>query len=593
MSELPFLNRTQEKLQPAQSSSIAEFLQLDGNQAKEKHYQPLLEQLIADKGFSYDAIHSLLDMEIGLETVGLLGGLFNMMKGQERVHPGDMEKITNALRAAKPNKQPHYRGTAEENEAIDTSLHQRFPTRFGKGTARSFDMGGSLHTFITVNSENHETLSTIPITIMGAGPAGIMMARALVDMGFKEVTIIDEQGEFKGLWNYPNVARASKNNPYNLSYHSNNTSTRLQATGDKNTFGTGQEVVDFLEDIIFPPPTALAESLPQAVDGIAGKIISVSPERNDAGMYEITYYDKATQQNQTHEAALVINTLGKGKYKDPTKGPMTTDAASAAQAKHWQEIILDREKLKQLMGKHFTFVGLGNSTLEMVRQIQYLNQHVFTRNNRITFTILTHYTEKQFEPKDDRKRALYRDLSIPDLTGVAGDIPEVDAAMQYALEEGAVKTNVAEWHYDRDMKKVAFTTTDGTTHEASCDNGYLYTLIGYGRTQEEFAQLGILADQNGNPYSDYDGEYQRAPGATGITRVMDGYFGLGGTIATDTDTNAEVIPGMLFRMRMMMPSVLVRAQEHVNRFNPKRQDSWGDARRRRKARRSENFGYGG
>ncbi len=114
-----------------------------------------------------------------------------------------------------------YFGTLQENAAILQSLSQRGgnddpffdapgqAATVGKGVARHFSLRG----FHLENSGIGAKIARVPITFIGAGPATILLARTLVDAGFRRISVIDPSGEYGGIWRQKNVRQASRNNP--------------------------------------------------------------------------------------------------------------------------------------------------------------------------------------------------------------------------------------------------------------------------------------------------------------------------------------------------------------------------------------------
>ena len=62
------------------------------------------------------------------------------------------------------------------------------------------------------------------------------------------------------------------------------------------------------------------------------------------------------------------------------------------------------------------------------------------------------------------------------------------------------------------------------------------------------------------PRLDYDGEVQSG-NVTKNNRLWHGYFAFGAMTANPQDKNSVVIPGMLFRLYDLIPSIVIRAAE--------------------------------
>ena len=93
----------------------------------------------------------------------------------------------------------------------------------------------------------------------------------------------------------------------------------------------------------------------------------------------------------------------------------------------------------------------------------------------------------------------------------------------------------------------------------------LNTLIGYRQSPELLGRLGLTIAADGTPARDFDGEFQRAPGAPGRKRLLAGYYGLGALIESQFDPNAVVIPGIMNRLRYQSPMMVSRAKEWAMR----------------------------
>jgi hypothetical protein len=237
----------------------------------------------------------------------------------------------------------------------------------------------------------------------------------------------------------------------------------------------------------------------------------------------------------------------------------------------WQQI-LDERQARALDGKMLVFIGLGNSTAEMLGQIQRYNRQL---GLHIRYKVMTHYPKAALAQPDadvvwkEKLYHLYRDTRLPHLTQLAGDLPEIEQAFvqvrnSRSLELEEIVPEVTHWTIVKanGSKTMVASLADGSTRAFSFDQ--IYTLIGYGHRREELDALGLLVtnDYLGSIAYDYDGEIQRMVGALGRERVWPGYFGLGSLLKSPQNPNAQVIPGIIFRIPDTLVSVIIRSTEY-------------------------------
>jgi hypothetical protein len=235
----------------------------------------------------------------------------------------------------------------------------------------------------------------------------------------------------------------------------------------------------------------------------------------------------------------------------------------------WQQVITPGQA-QLLRGKTLVFIGLGNSTAEMMVQCErYRRQGI-----DINYRVLTHYPRRAIEHPDSHVEYLgkpyrvFRDLSKPQLTKFEGDIPEVRAAYWYAMAKGWIIPEVTQYLHNRETHRVAYSNDplfppDVFMDSVPCDQ--LYTLIGYGQDPEFLSNCGMyLRDRyTGAFHYDYDGEVQREPGITGRRRVYPGYFALGAVLKTPENPNAVVIPGIMHRLYDLAFMAAIRGLEYA------------------------------
>jgi hypothetical protein len=209
------------------------------------------------------------------------------------------------------------------------------------------------------------------------------------------------------------------------------------------------------------------------------------------------------------------------------------------------------------------FVGFGNSTAEMLHQIQ---EHERQTGSRIDYRVLTHYPVSAIrEPGRETRghESFFRDVTQPVLTRLAGDLNHIFEVFEQAEGEGKIIANVASWHVENNVCVV--TDKDGVTTSIPYDG--LYTLTGYRQEPSDLRTKGItvIEDYHGVGAFDYDGEVQCNPGALGRERVYPGYFGIGPIVRNRFNPNAVVIPGIQYQLSDMLPTIAMRAAEYVLR----------------------------
>ena len=288
--------------------------------------------------------------------------------------------------------------------------------------------------------------------------------------------------------------------------------------------------------------------------------------------HQVVFRDERGEQHL--EAPIVINTMGLGKPLSPSRnGVMTTDIPASAAGNRWQQV-LTLEQMKKLQGKMLVFIGLGNSTAEMLVQIQ----HYIQAGLDLRYKVLTHYPEEVLRSPNYPRHVngqiqqLYRDIDRPKLTKLAGDLEHIERAFARARDSRdpdreEIISSVTFWTLEQteERKQMRVRLADETEHVFAYDQ--LYTLIGYGHAKEELEALGmwVTDDYLGTIASDYDGEIQRLPGAPSRMRLYPGYFALGALLRTPQNPNALVIPGMLYRLADQFSSIVFRSIEYAMR----------------------------
>lgn len=458
-----------------------------------------------------------------------------------------------------------YFGTIQENAELlqsmafrggDNDPFQDEPGQvppLGAGIACSFSLRGFRLSACGVGARMART----PIVFLGAGPATILLARTLMNAGFRQIIVIDPSGQYGGIWRQKNVQQASRNNPSPIIYET----IRAEAAP-----GTGEHITRFLATLASPPRAGALRwrSLPAPIQG---RVVQVEP--GDLA-HRVHYVTKS--QKHMLETPLLIAAPGLGKPLAPSRpGVMTTQTPREAGIR-WQQI-LSLEQAQALQGKTVVFIGLGNSTAEMLVQFhRYQDAGLDLR-----FKVLTHYPReairhpRSYQTVDGEGYRLFRDPGAGQLTSLAGDLEPIRLAFERLLDSRnpymeELISDVTHWNIPNNEvlgPQMVVTQRNGRERRFACDQ--LYTLIGYGHPRETLESLGlfVLNPAIGTIAADFDGEVQRAPVTPGRDRLCPGYFAAGALLKAPRNENVQVIPGMLYRLPDQLFSICLRTAEYA------------------------------
>lgn len=435
-----------------------------------------------------------------------------------------------ALSTVKPAKTETYKSTPEQNKRIDFALSTGISSfipgnKTGIGAAARFK----------VDRLNLGTTRTTKIAIIGYGAAGILVSYALRQIGFDDVKAFEKTDKERGIWNREDVVNGSRNNPFKFDFQGGT----VQAAP-----GEGSEVSSFLSNYQYGAlkNTSIESFVPG--DNFNHKFKTIS----------------SVYGSGEDEYPIVINCTGLGKPK-PLSDKIrmeTKESATSAGAKRWQKQL----NRKDVEGKRFVFIGLGNSTAEMLRQI-----HRFQDDGiEVDYRILTHYPKEAVLFPDDvvegkdlsyfgKKYRVFRDISKPNLVDFQGDLPLSRYDYFRALRAGKIVSDVVEWQKE-DSNVLSYRKRYEIRTNYQFD--HLYVLTGYKQPEEEIKNFGIGWDKvNQCPRYDYDGEFLDEH-----KKKIRGYFGFGSVLEAPHNPNAIVIPGMLFRLGDLLFGVIMRAAEY-------------------------------
>lgn len=376
-----------------------------------------------------------------------------------------------------------------------------------------------------------ERLSSTPIAVVGGGASGVISAAYLSNLGFGNITVFDKHKEPNGIWTQDNVRGGSKNNPFPIEFGDVRTSAATNLT--RSGFArSGEDIDRYLKQV--------QSSLWDGVNFKQAKVKSINPgDLNHEVIYE------TDGETKTENFPIVIYAPGLGSPKNPNDtSRMTTDRTTGF-GERWQRRFKEDE-LRKLGGK-VVVVGLGNSAAEMIMQMQ--------NSGFDDYAVLTHRPTSDLYSDD----SIYRDLSIPELTGLAGDISHIYAAVTAALANGKIFGGVDHWNHDG--RAISF--TDGAGFNHSAEFAKLFTLIGYDHKQADLAKFGMTKSSDSLASTHLDGEVVCTSSTSADLRaqVYPGYFAIGPVRKTAAMPNAEVIPGIQFQVQLLAFSLLVRAAE--------------------------------
>lgn len=488
----------------------------------------VLRRMFEDKGFN-----PLVALR--LSKAKIFGKLVRqLVLRQEGANDGGLFDYAGlVMNKTAPAPMSPYKGSGEENAVIDRALansgHRNSNGHIQGEGATSFFNPPNLSRILTESGRLN--LDDIPIAIIGHGAAGILASHALRLIGFRRIHVYEKRDSL-GIWSQRNVYGGTKNNPRNLLFLRN----ELEAAP-----GPGIDIRRFLENLITssPSPSNIASVRP----GNLGHTIE-------------------TSDGHTHIFPIVINAIGLGKPKplsDPNR--MITTASQTEAGPRWQQQLGTNE----VRGKRFIFVGLGNSTAEMIHQL-----HTFMDDGvDVDYRIVTHYPEdavwnpRSYVEQDGKMFRVFRDLSRLNLVDFQGDLPISLQDYQRALYGKKILYGVKRWEL-KGKKLGVFNKNGKPITEVDYTN--MYSLTGYQHTEESITRFGCKYDPVGKcPLYDYDGEFVSNPGESGGDRLFKGYFGFGSILESPHNQNAIVLPGMFHRIGDLLFGVIMRAAEYANR----------------------------
>lgn len=427
-----------------------------------------------------------------------------------------------------------YNGQVSDDISFRTA-NTLFNTRqhfVGEGARASFES--------LVHAVERDT-RRVSIAVIGGGAAGIMTVRSLYQLGFTDITLYSPDD--LGIWDNENVYEGSRNNPRELRF----IDRRLDAAP-----GDGDHVRHFLSRLFDEfrdtrSVTILRERVTEVIPGNLKHVV-----RSESGDLEYP---------------IVINAMGTGDPKpmhDPERMTLY-DPEEKISAVRWQKSGLE---ISKVAGTRYIFVGLGNSTAEMIRQLHEIEDQGY----EVDYRILTHYPlDSIMNPTEvvisgGKGYRVFRDLSQPNLTSFQGDLPHSRQDYFRALLKGRIIPGVMSWtakkaRSAKGANKLGYTDAEGK-HEITYDK--LMVLTGYQQNPEKIAKFGCCFDSETKAVRyDYDGELVGDPKAKGPDRLHRGYFAIGAVADAPHNRNAIVIPGMISSLPPLLGGVVMRASQFI------------------------------
>lgn len=504
----------------------------DGKQLPQSALPDLLARAFAEKEIPPAALAHLL-MSAPEPFSRLLASFWMREDGPV---PGVQEALAHSLQ--QPFLVSSYQGTAQENALIDRRISSSSAAR----SSRAWIGWGSCFTLaIDAQSRLPETAALLqtPILILGAGASGILVARALTDLGFHHLTVIDQEGGYGGIWNRP-ALKLIRANPLTLRYRGPD----LHASVARGP-GSGERVSLFLQHLVQgqeasqPLPDVQPLQVHRIMPGDLAHAVLVSDGSGERVL----------------RSPILINALGVGQPL-PLSNHQYMQTDSEEHVEHrWQEPLTHNE-LVQWQGKRVLFVGLSNSTLTMLQQMQ----HAIDQGHDLAYTVLTHHPHERIAMP--LLSGLYRNLAGGLLTGLAGDVPEVHRALMRARTSTSQREqllpDVAFWSIRPQADKTHHLLVRRRDGRSRTMPGItrVYGLTGYGHSTVALHAMG-MGVQEDRVLLDADGEVQFG----GSRRLSRGYFAIGPV--AQGQPNGAILPGILYRVGELLPTLLARAAEYA------------------------------
>jgi len=368
------------------------------------------------------------------------------------------------------------------------------------------------------------------MAIIGDGPAAILLARMRHELGYAPdaTVIIGKARWLGGIWNHERVVDEG-----------HNTFATASAFGAQlpTKFGRdGQELVDFLSEVAEPIQGNLEQ----------GNVTGVEFD-STLGKYRVLY--KRGNVVVASLADSVCICTGCGVPAPLSSHSMKTNAEDiqglGKYMKRWQEQLDDSEEFE---GQNPLLVGLGNSTIGMIRQlVEFASQ-----GTDVVPLILTHHTRNALLKQNvlfgrqDGKLDGPLGRTPSNLSKLALDIDDVRDSFKTALDNGWIIDSVSRWDVDgkllrkKKICRVRIETRRRMTHEMETNR--IYALIGYRNDPDVMRALGCAKVSN-EGYVQYDPVTHRVSAA--FPNDPRRLYIMGAAASLPHNRNEELIPGMM------------------------------------------------
>lgn len=487
---------------------------------------------------------------------------FHHMNFEEFITLGD--KLFEPYKATAEQQQKIIKAIAESRK-IDPEFEEDIEERqtAGYGTARVFRKDFVKAMWGVLNYTKDKKYLETKIVILGGGPAGILTARTLTEIGFSNIQILDDSGKFNGIWRMNSVSKGTINNPFNINF------LGIYLPASTGQQGSGAKLLRFLDQVIWGRMDHKGRREKDYFIAPMPELIKTKVVGVKAGnlMHEIQCLS-TKGEIEIIKAPIVINALGLGKPTDlnDEASPMKTTTPKLCGSR-WQ-VQITSELAKKMSGKNLTIIGVGNSSIEMLMQIHEWNHKGYD----IKYKVLTHYPKESIENPDSyveldgRQYRVFRDLTKSNLVDLEGDIPAAREAYMKAVKDGNVISDVIEWNRCVETKTVTVKLRTGEQLEIPTDQQL--TLTGYKPSLDIYQHMNINLDSDDCPMYDYDGEIHRTPNLReDLGRTYKGYSVIGAIRANDKEPNALVIPGIMDSLPKLVFNTIFRAIDFSNSTN--------------------------
>ncbi|MDQ5972075.1 MAG: hypothetical protein QG553_234 [Patescibacteria group bacterium] len=211
---------------------------------------------------------------------------------------------------------------------------------------------------------------------------------------------------------------------------------------------------------------------------------------------------------------------------------------------------LSEEELSN--GRPIVLLGLGNSTIAMLRQIHEFEDRTL---QTVPYVVVTHHSRQAVKNPTrsvDGDRPLFRNPAKSYLTGISGDIDRDAQTYSRMLAQELVVTDARTLIYDEADHTL---NIGGTRINIKLQQPHLFALIGYQRDGRLFNEIDALIGKK-------SGEPAIRPCDGAVATLNEGYlsnvFAIGAVAASRRNPNAAVIPGIMAQVPGTVATIACR-----------------------------------